>query len=201
LTIASPGGQKQFTKMELGKLAETLDFINVMTYDYHGGWAPTGPTNFHSHLFADPADPSSGIEREYVTDKSIQYLISQGIPRSKLLVGVGFYGRGWTGVAPGPGNNGLYQSATGPAPGTYDPGVEDYRVLVNKSGTRFYHPVTKQLYLYTGANGQWWSYDDATSIASKMQYVRDQSLRGAFSWSLDGDTSNGALATEVWKVR
>lgn len=178
-----------------------MDWINMMTYDFHGGWAATGPTNFHSHLFADTADPSVGMEREYVADKAIQYMVAKGVPRNKLTLGIGFYGRGWTGVPPGPGNNGLYQSATGAAPGTYEAGVEDYKVLATKVGVRFYHPVTKQLYLYTGVNGQWWSYDDATSIATKVQYVKDQNLRGAFSWSLDGDMPSGALATEVWKAR
>jgi chitinase len=33
-----------------------------------------------------------------------------------------------------------------------------------------------------------------------MQFVRDQGLRGAFSWELDGDAS-GTLASEVWKGR
>ncbi|WP_158791115.1 hypothetical protein, partial [Streptomyces sp. NRRL WC-3549] len=39
--------------------------------------------------------------------------------------GIGFYGRGWTGVtqaAPG-------GTATGAAPGTYEAGIEDYKVL------------------------------------------------------------------------
>ena len=103
-------------------------------------------------------------------------------------------------MAPGPNGDGLYQTATGMAPGAYEAGIEDYKVLVAKAGTRYYHPVTKQLYLYTGAGGQWWSYDDPTVIGTKVKYVKDQGLRGAFSWELDGD-ANGVLATEVWKVR
>ena len=37
------------------------------------------------------------------------------MPASKILLGVGFYGRGWAGV--GSANGGLNQPATGPAPG------------------------------------------------------------------------------------
>jgi chitinase len=83
--------------------------------------------------------------------------------------------------------------------GTYEAGIDDYKVLVNKTGPRWYHPVSKQLFLYTGT-GEWWSYDDPTVIATKMQYVRDQGLRGAFSWELDGAAS-GALTSEVWRGR
>ena len=60
--------------------------------------------------------------------------------------------------------------------------------------------ATGQLYLYTGPGGEWWSYDDASVIETKMKYVREQGLRGAFSWSLDGDL-NGELAGEIWKGR
>jgi chitinase len=102
-------------------------------------------------------------------------------------------------VPAGPNGNGLYQTASGPAQGTYEAGIDDYKVLVNKAGQRWYHPQTKQLFLYT-STGEWWSYDDPTVIATKMQYVRDQGLRGAFSWELDGDAS-GALTSAVWKGR
>ena len=46
---------------------------------------------------------------------AIDYYRQQGVPAHKLVLGVPFYGRGWTGVPSG-GTNGLYQPATGPAP-------------------------------------------------------------------------------------
>ena len=198
LTAAVGAGKDKIDNTEPALYSQYMDWINLMTYDFHGGWETS--TNFNAQLFADPADPSTGMAREYVGDKAVQYMIAAGVPRDKLLLGIPFYGRGWTGVAPGPNGDGLYQAATGTAPGTYESGIEDYKILVAKTGTRYYHPVTKQLYLYTGAGGQWWSYDDPTVIGTKVKYVKDQGLRGAFSWELDGD-ANGVLATEVWKVR
>ncbi len=105
-----------------------------------------------------------------------------------------FYGRGWTGV-PG-GNDGLYQSATGAAPGTYEAGFEDYKVLVSQPGFTIYrHPTTRQLWAYDGTT--FWSYDDAETLIEKMHYVRDQGLGGAMIWSMDGDTANGELISAV----
>lgn len=200
LTAAIGAGKDKIDFTEPAQYAQYLDWINVMSYDFHGGWTAAGPTNFNGHLRADPLDPSTGPDREYVGDKAISNLIAAGVPANKLLLGIPFYGRGWTGVAAGPNGDGLYQAATSAAPGRYEAGINDFKVLKNKEGTRYYHPVTKQLYLFTGEGGEWWSYDDATVIATKMQYVRDLGLRGAFSWSLDGD-SNGELAAELWKVR
>jgi chitinase len=174
-----------------------MDWVNVMTYDFHGGWE--SKTNFHSALYHDPADPSTGVVAKYNSHDAILALVAAGMPRNKILLGVPFYGRGWKGVAPGPNGNGLYQSATGGAPGAYETGIEDYKLLKAKTGNRWYHPQTKELFLLTGS-GEWWSYDDPTVIRTKMQYVRDQNLRGAFSWELDGDAS-GELTTEVWQGR
>ncbi|MES2347079.1 MAG: glycoside hydrolase family 18 protein, partial [Pseudomonadota bacterium] len=177
--------------------SQYMDWVNLMSYDFHGGWEST--TNFHAPLYHDSADPSTGVLAKYNANDAITALVAAGMPRNKILLGVPFYGRGWKGVAAGPNANGLYQSTTGAAAGTYEAGIDDYKVLVNKTGSRWYHPTTKQLFLYTGG-GEWWSYDDPTVIATKMQYVRDQSLRGAFSWELDGDAS-GALTSAVWKGR
>lgn len=199
LTAAVGAGKDKIESTEPAQYSQYLDWINVMSYDFHGGWVSTGPTNFNAHLLADPVDPSNGADREYVGDKAIRNLIAAGVPANKLLLGIPFYGRGWTGVSAGPNGDGLYQAATGAAAGSYEAGIDDFKVLKNKSGMRYYHPVTKQLYLYTRQGGEWWSYDDANVIATKMQYVKDQGLRGAFSWSLDGD-SNGELAAELWKV-
>jgi len=194
LTAAIGAGGEKIAQTEPALYGQYMDWVNLMTYDFHGGWEST--TNFHAPLYHDPADPSTGNLAKYNSHDSITALVAAGMPRNKILLGVPFYGRGWKGVAAGPNGNGLYQSTGGAATGAYEAGIDDYKVLINKTGSRWYHPVTKQLYLYTGS-GEWWSYDDPTVIATKMQYVRDQNLRGAFSWELDGD-ANGALTNAVW---
>ncbi|MFG1680911.1 glycosyl hydrolase family 18 protein [Nonomuraea sp. NPDC049269] len=170
---------------DYGGAAQYVDWYNVMTYDYFGAWAAQGPTAPHSPLTSYSGIPTAG----FYSDNAIQKLKSKGIPSSKLLLGIGFYGRGWTGVtqsAPG-------GTATGAAPGTYEQGIEDYKVLKTRcpaTGT-----VAGTAYGYCG--GQWWSYDTPGTIGGKMSYSKGQGLGGAFFWELSGDTTNGELITAM----
>ncbi|MEV4564374.1 glycosyl hydrolase family 18 protein [Nonomuraea sp. NPDC049419] len=165
--------------------AQYLDWYNVMTYDYFGAFAAQGPTAPHSPLTSYPGIPTAGFH----SDAAIQKLKSKGVPASKLLLGIGFYGRGWAGVTQStPGG-----TATGPAPGTYEQGIEDYKVLKTRcpaTGT-----VAGTAYAYCG--NQWWSYDTPATIGGKMNYSKDQGLGGAFFWELSGDTTNAELLTAM----
>ncbi len=170
---------------DYGPAAQYLDWYNVMTYDYFGAWAAKGPTAPHSPLTSYSGIPTAGFNSEAAISK----LRSKGVPASKLLLGIGFYGRGWTGVtqaAPG-------GTATGPAPGTFEAGIEDYKVLKTKC------PATGTIAgtAYAFCNGEWWSYDTPQTIASKIAWGRSQGLGGAFFWELNGDTANGELITAM----
>ncbi|MBG0852473.1 cellulose binding domain-containing protein [Streptomyces spinoverrucosus] len=170
---------------DYGGAAQYLDWYNVMTYDYFGAWAAQGPTAPHSPLTSYPGIPTAGFN----SADAIAKLKSKGVPSAKLLLGIGFYGRGWTGVtqsAPG-------GTATGAAPGTYEAGIEDYKVLKNScpaTGT-----IAGTAYAHCGSN--WWSYDTPSTIAGKMTWAKNQGLGGAFFWEFSGDTSNGELVNAI----
>ncbi|MFF5473305.1 glycoside hydrolase family 18 protein [Streptomyces achromogenes] len=165
--------------------AQYVDWYNPMTYDYFGAWDAKGPTAPHS-----PLTSYSGIPKaDYYTSATIAKLRGLGIPSSKLLLGLGFYGRGWTGVtqaAPG-------GTATGPAAGTYEQGIDDYKVLKTKC------PATGTVAgtAYAKCGSDWWSYDTPATIATKMTYKNQQGLGGTFFWELSGDTSNGELIKAI----
>jgi chitinase len=176
---ATSGGK--IDAADYGGAAQYVDWYNVMTYDFFGAWAATGPTAPHSPLYSYSGIPIAG----FYSDAAIQKVKSKGVPSSKLLIGIGFYGRGWTGVTQSePGG-----SASGPAPGTYEQGVEDYKVLKGRcpsTGT-----VAGTAYAKCGS--EWWSYDTPGTIGGKMSYAKSQGLAGAFFWELSGDTSGGEL--------
>ncbi|HSC80194.1 MAG TPA: glycosyl hydrolase family 18 protein [Chitinolyticbacter sp.] len=197
LTVAIGAGKDKVEMSEPAEYSKSLDWINIMSYDYNGGWDAAGPTNFQSHLYNDPAGPQAGLKPYYNTDWVVNALLTAGVPAKKLIVGIPFYGRGWTGVANV--NNGLYQAASGPARGTYETGIEDYKVLKNAAGNVYVHPVTKQSYKFDGSN--FWSYDTPGVIQTKIDYVKAKGLGGVFSWSLDGDTADGELMKAMGAMR
>lgn len=165
--------------------AQYVDFYNVMTYDFFGAWAAQGPTAPHSPLTAYSGIPQDGFNSEAAITK----LKGKGIAGSKLNLGIGFYGRGWTGVtqaAPG-------GTATGPAPGTYEQGIEDYKVL--KTSCPSTGTIAGTAYAKCGSN--WWSYDTPATVTAKMAWTKQQGLRGAFFWEFSGDTASGELASAI----
>jgi chitinase len=190
LTVAVGAGIDKIRVTDPGAYHGALDYINVMTYDFHGGWESR--TNFHSALFGSTDDPSTGDQRYYNSNDAIQAFLDRGVPASKLNIGIGFYGRGWTGVPNV--NNGLYQSGS-PAPGTYEAGNEDYKVLKNLGWPSYTHPQTMSRWIFNG--NTFWTYDTPEAIADKMQYVRSRNLGGAFFWEFSGDDANGTLAKAV----
>ncbi|OYP15372.1 chitinase [Streptomyces sp. FBKL.4005] len=165
--------------------AQYVDWYNVMTYDFFGAWDAKGPTAPHSPLTSYDGIPKAG----FTTADAMAKFKAIGVPAKKLLIGIGFYGRGWTGVtqdAPG-------GTATGPAAGTYEQGIEDYKVL--KSSCPATGTVAGTAYARCGSN--WWSYDTPATIKSKMAWANSQGLGGAFFWEFSGDTSNGELVSAI----
>ncbi|MFB7934890.1 glycoside hydrolase family 18 protein [Streptomyces sp. NPDC056039] len=180
---ATPGGK--IDAADYAGAARYVDWYNPMTYDFFGAWDAAGPTAPHSPLTSYSGIPKAGFH----SSATIAKLKGLGIPASKLLLGIGFYGRGWTGVtqsAPG-------GTATGPAAGTYEQGIDDYKVLKSKcpaTGT-----VAGTAYAKCGNN--WWSYDTPATIGTKMTYKNQQGLGGTFFWELSGDTANGELIKAI----
>ncbi|MBO3083373.1 glycosyl hydrolase family 18 protein [Cellulomonas fengjieae] len=179
----STGGKIDAT--DYAGAAQKLDWIMPMSYDYFGAFNPTGPTAPHSPLTSYAGIPQAGFNTEAAVNK----LISKGVPANKILLGVGFYGRGWTGVtqtAPG-------GSATGAAPGTYEAGIEDYKVLKTRC------PATGTVggTAYAKCGSEWWGYDTPSTLAGKTSWAKGKGLGGAFFWELSGDTSNGELISAL----
>ena len=179
----TPGGKEEAA--DYGGAARYLNWVDAMTYDYYGTWAATGPTAPHSPLTSYKGAPTPGFD----SATTIAKLKSLGIPSQKLLLGIGFYGRGWTGVTQAtPGG-----TATGPAVGTWEDGTEDYKVLKTSCPVTGYVAGTA----YGKCGDNWWSYDTPTTILGKMDYAKRQRLGGSFFWELSGDTPDGELVSAI----
>jgi len=176
---------------EVRKIFRDLDYGNVQGYDLHGAFE--SQTNHQANLFSSPADPSSP---RYSVDDTVNAYLERGAPAEKIVIGAPFYSRGWTGV--GATNNGLYQSSTGPAPGVWEGGVNDYRVakgLLENGFNRYYDSAAGDAWLFDGTT--FWTFDDPSVMQLKGQYVNRRGLGGIMFWELSGDTSDGELISSI----
>ena len=192
LSAAVPADVGKLARADYRAASAPVDWLSAMTYDYFGTGADGGDdvsdkhrTEPHSPLTTYPGIPNADATASATVDR----LLALGVPAGKLLLGIGFYGRGWTGVTAGdPGG-----PASGPADGRYEKGLEDYQILAQRcpptgvaGGTAIAH-----------CGAQWWSYDTPATIKTKMAYARSKALAGAFAWELSGDTAHSALLTAI----
>jgi chitinase len=186
LTIATGASRGFLENTEMHKAHQYLDFINLMTYDYHTGGSPVA--GHHTNLY-----PSASIHyTRGSADQSVQWYIDAGIPSEKLVLGVAFYGRYWTGARNI--DNGLYQFAPNDDRGSfsYDNLRENY---INRNGfTRHWDSEAKAPWLWNSETQTFVTYDDEVSLHHKTHYIRARGLGGVMFWeysqNLDGELLN-----------
>ncbi|MFJ6615986.1 glycoside hydrolase family 18 protein [Kitasatospora sp. NPDC091335] len=180
LTAAVAANENVADRLELPELSESVDWLNVMTYDLHGPWEGKGPANHQAPLYSDPYDPDP---RQRSADKAVNHYQERGLPSEQLVLGAPLYGHGWTGVAPGK-RGGLFQSATASAP---DHSYQEINALPGKVYLDRDHGAS---WKYDGTT--FYSYDTAEVLTQKAQYTRWNDLAGVMVWSLDGDDAQGS---------
>ncbi|HZW34258.1 MAG TPA: glycoside hydrolase family 18 protein [Isosphaeraceae bacterium] len=171
---ANPG-----TLQWLGKefLLETMDWINVMTYDYTGN--RTSYAGHHAPLHASSKQP--GTPRS--TELTMNYLVHErGLPANRLAVGIPLYGRGFAVAEP--------YASTKDAPRTRLPGgnYSALHKLQHEEGwTRRWDDETKNPWLISPKGPVVIGYDDAESVAIKTEWAMKQGFRGVFFWQIHAD--------------
>lgn len=129
LTIASPASAYLLRGMENFQVTQYLDYVNLMTYDFHGAW-----NHFVGHnaaLFDNKADPELSQWGVYTQAQfgGIGYLNSAwaahyfrgALAAGKINIGVPYYTRGWQGVTGG--THGLGGKAALPSQSDCQPGT------------------------------------------------------------------------------
>ena len=174
LTLAAPAMIETMKNMEIDKIANYVDWFNVMTYDYH---TASGITHFNSPLYAASKDPTPTLN----VHTTIQAYLAFGVPPKKLVLGIPFFGYKYRGVAAG--RNGLFQRNDG---GKY----VLFRELQEAAASgyrRFWHDGSRVPWFYNRKANTWVTYDDVEFVAAKTEYVRRHALGGAMIWELSGD--------------
>lgn len=177
VTTAVGGDQSYIDHTEMDKVQQYTDFINIMSYDYAGGRDTI--SSHHTNLYASSSDTSQGS-----TDKSVKAFMAAGVPANKIVVGLGFYGKGWEMESTD--NNGLYRKTKAPARGGGFNYLKDS--LENKNGfTKYWDGVARAPYLFNAQRKLFITYDDERSIKEKCEYIKKNKLAGAMFWEYSHD--------------
>jgi chitinase len=176
---------------EVRDVFKQLTFATVQGYDLHGPWETI--TGHNGNLLTDRRDPNPV---KYSVDQTVRDYLNRGAPAKKIVVGIPAYGQGWTGVTGG--RNGLYGTATGPAPGVWAAGSNDYKDLVKKPGKRYRDLLTGTVSIYDG--NEFWSYDDPATVLQKAAYIRLKGLGGSMMWSIDQDDTKASLTSALYSI-
>jgi len=183
LTAALADGE--FTKfIELDRIHAYLDWIDLMTYDFHNSL--TKATGHHAGLRRS----ATSAANERSVELAVREYLAAGVPASKIVVGVPFYGRAFAEVKSD--NNGLdqpYGSYEGDHP--WPQLVADY---IDRNGYARHWDGTAQVpYLWNSQTRVFISYDDPQSLKLKADFVKSNGLGGMMYWEQSQDPSGELL--------
>uniref|UniRef100_A0A3Q3QSC6 chitinase n=1 Tax=Monopterus albus TaxID=43700 RepID=A0A3Q3QSC6_MONAL len=162
---------------EVAQIAMHLDFINVLTFDFHSSWENV--TGHHSPLHQGSKDKGDKIYSN--TDYAMRYWRDQGAPTQKLNLGLAAYGRAFT----------LSSASTDVGAPVSGPG--EGGCYTDKDG---FWLITEQIVPYAITENQWVGFDDKDSLDRKVSYIKTNNFGGATVWSLDLDDFRGQFCKQ-----
>ena len=177
LAIAAGAGPRYLDHTNMAEAHLSLDFVNLMTYDFFGGGS--GRTGHHAALHTSEATPDA-----MSTSRAVDLLLAAGVPAEKIVVGAAFYGKGWSGVAPA--SDGLGQPYTGEFfTRGYGDLVRDYGA--SEGFVRIWDEAAAAPFLWNASSQTFISYEDPESVGRKAAYVRERGLGGLMYWQHSHD--------------
>ncbi|PNJ46364.1 CHI3L2 isoform 10 [Pongo abelii] len=185
----SAGRQMIDNSYQVEKLAKDLDFINLLSFDFHGSWEKPLITGHNSPLSKGWQDrgPSSYYNVEY----AVGYWIRKGMPSEKVVMGIPTYGHSFT-LASAETTVGAPASGPGAAgPITESSGfLAYYEICQFLKGAKITRLQDQQV-PYAVKGNQWVGYDDVKSMETKVHFLKNLNLGGAMIWSIDMDDFTG----------
>ena len=168
LTVAINTTREQMARMPMGRAAEVLDLVFMMTYDFAGPWTPR--VGHHTPLRSARA----GDDRSLAG--AVANLRAAGVPVAKLVAGVAMYGRGFDGIKP----DGRYAK-----PWPSEDGSIAFKDLATL-GLKPRFDKVAQAWAMVGP-GRYVGYDDPRAVRAKVAFARREGLAGVFAWELSQD--------------
>lgn len=165
LTLASVGSAKF---VDFPAILEYIDFVNIMAYDMGG--AP----KHHSALFSSKNTNMSA-------EDAVMAHVKAGVPMSKLVLGMAFYGRGG-------GKSGF-------------PNSMNYNRIPRQS-VKYEERWDYQAqapYLVDMDGRLVFGFENARSLAAKCRYVQQRGMKGAMYWEYSGDNDENVLRRAVYE--
>jgi chitinase len=188
LTIAAADGEAA-RGLEIARISEVLDWINLMTYDFYGSLTPT--TGHHASLYRSrTAAPGSRT-----TEQAVDEFLKAGTPPRKLNVGLAFYGRVFGKVADA--QQGLHQPFA--SEGGFVTWQEIARDYLDKSGldkggfVRLWDEQAQAAWLWNEKEKRLISYEDPQALRAKADFVRERGLGGVMYWEQRTDPDEQLL--------
>lgn len=159
-------------------MADAVDFISLMAYDYAGSWSTTAGHQTNLYL-----NPTNNASTPFSTDRAVTDYLAAGVPGSKLMLGMPVYGRAFQNTdGPGDPYNGVGN-------GSWEQGIWDYKVLPRPGSTEQYDSVSGATYSYSNDRTMV-SYDTVDMVRRKVDYLKSKGLAGSIFWEASGDRND-----------
>jgi hypothetical protein len=176
-----PCGPDKIANIEVDKIKDVLDELNLMSYDLHGAWDAL--TGVNAPMFDQGW---SDLTPRWSVHGCTNTYEEFGVPLSKINIGLPFYGRSFRRAT------GMKQFHDGADDVNFhlDEGSPQYFNIVNdlKRMTTYRHQNTQTQYaVFNDANGGLVSYDDPRAICDKVHYANQRGMNGFLIWEISGD--------------
>jgi chitinase len=181
LSVGGSAGSNNYNKLPLAEVADTVDFINLMGYDFAGSWSNV--TGHQANLFPSTAYP---LATPLSISAAVTGYLSAGVPASKIILGMPVYGRAFSSTD-GPG-----KPYHGVGPGHWAEGLWDYKDLPQPGATVFYDATIMATYSYDDNSKEFITYDTPSIVRAKVEWIKKQGLGGSFFYEASGDQTGDA---------
>ncbi|CAF0915720.1 unnamed protein product [Rotaria sp. Silwood1] len=178
---------------EIEKITKVLDFLNIMTYDFHGAWQNYTGLNAPLYRRFDELDADAMLNQDF----GVAIWLKNGAPAYKLVLGVPLFARSF--LLARPDQNELHSPTIGngtSGPFTRSAGFLSYFEICllqmdSNWQKRTVPDGSESEYMFK--DREWISYETLDNIRKRAAYVVANNLGGMFVWSLDMDDFNGAF--------